>query len=93
MFKTEKLNGYYAAYEIVKFVEYSKKHKHELGKYNGSYSLYRKCRVLFRMENAIVKYGKKPDTRINYNYIKYQMRKIYKEIQAFKRISSVDLEK
>ena len=25
MFKAEKLNGYYAASEIVKFVEYSKK--------------------------------------------------------------------
>lgn len=93
MFKTEKLNGYYAASEIVKFIEYSKRHKHELGSYNGSYSLYRKCRVLFHMENAIVKYGEKLDTCMNYNYIKYQMRKIYKEIQAFKRINSVDLEK
>ena len=93
MFKTEKLNGYYAAYEIVKFVEYSKKHKNELGKYNGSYSLYRKCRVLFHMENVIVKYGEKLDTCMNYNYIKSQMRKLYKEIQTFKRINSVDLEK
>ena len=45
------------------------------------------------MENAIVKYGEKPDTRMNDNYIKSQMRKLYKEIQAFKKINDVDLEK
>ena len=45
------------------------------------------------MENAIVKYGEKLDTCMNYNYIKYQMRKRYKEIQAFKKINDVDLEK
>ena len=54
MFKTEILNSYYAASEIIKFIEYSKRHKHELGSYNGSYSLYRKCRVLFHMEMQLL---------------------------------------
>lgn len=63
--------------KLLNLLNIVKKHKHELGKYNGSYSLYRKCRVLFHMENVIVKCGEKLDTCMNYNYIKYQMRKIY----------------
>ena len=93
IFKTEILNKYYAASEILQFIEYGKRHKHELGKYNGSYALYCKCRSLFHIENVIVKYGENFNACINYNCIKSQMRKIYKEIQTFKKINDVDLEK
>lgn len=93
MFKTEILNKYYAVSEIIKFIEYCKRHKHELGSYNGSYSLYRKCMSLFYTENAIIKDGDNFDSYTNYNYIKSQMRQYYKEIQSFKNINNVDLEK
>lgn len=50
--------------------------KHELGKHNGSYSLFRKCRVLFHIVNTIIKYGDDFDSCTNYDYIKSQMRQM-----------------
>lgn len=55
-FKVKKLN-YRGTNTIFWFIDYAESNLHNIGKYNGSLALYRKCLDVIRWDSSIFRYG------------------------------------
>lgn len=84
-FKNKELDNYYATDAIVEFANFAESNLHNVGRYNGSLSLYRKCLYIKRQDSLLFKYGENHCDNI-YN-LKQYMRRCCREINLWKNLN------
>lgn len=82
-FKTKEIDCYYAANPILNFIDYAESNLHNIGRYNGSLSLYHKCLYIRRKDSLFHKYGE--DVNGDVQKLKQFMRKCCREISLWER--------
>lgn len=86
-FKTRTIDEYFGSEKILKFIEYGEANKHLLGRYDGSLSLYRRCKWIRSIDHHIFKYGN--DTYgLNYEYAKRLIRKTLRELEIWEKTNA-----
>lgn len=91
-FKTKIIDEYYAANEILWFIEYAQTHKHEIGKYDGSLGIYYACNAIKAIDSHILKYGETDWYWGRYDYAKQIMRNTLKKIRYWKKSKGIKME-
>lgn len=81
-FKAKEIDCYYTSDTILDFIDYAKSNLHNIGRYNGSLSLYRKCLYIRREDSLMYKYGE--DNSGDIQRLKQFMRRCYREINLWK---------
>lgn len=88
-FRTKIIDEYYAANEILWFLEYAKTHIHEIGKYDGSIGIYRSCIGIRHIDSYIQKYGESNWYYNTYEHAKLAMRNTVKRIRYWKKSKGI----
>ena len=81
-FKVKEIDCYYASDAILDFIDYAESNLHNIGRYNGSLSLYHKCLYIRREDSLMNKYGE--DNSGDIQRLKQFMRKCCREISLWK---------
>ena len=82
-FKVKEIDCYYASDAILDFIDYAESNLHNIGRYNGSLSLYHKCLYIRREDSLMYKYGE--DNSGDIQRLKQFIRRCYREISLWKR--------
>ncbi len=80
-FKVKEIDCYYPSDTILNFIDYAESNLHNIGRYNGSLSLYHKCLYIKRKDSLMYKYG--PDRFSDIQRLKQFMRRCYREISLW----------
>ena len=81
-FKIKEIDCYYASDTILDFIIYAESNLHNIGRYNGSLSLYHKCLYIRRKDSVIYKYGEGRNGDVQ--RLKQFMRRCCREINLWK---------
>ena len=81
-FKVKEIDCYYASDAILDFIDYAESNLHNIGRYNGSLSLYHKCLYIRREDSLMYKYVE--DNSGDIQRLKKFMRKFCREISLWK---------
>lgn len=90
-FKTRTIDEYFGSEKILKFIEYGETNKHLLGRYDGSLSLYRRCKWIKSIDHHIFKYGSNDTYGINYEYAKRLIRKTLRELEIWEKTNASNI--
>lgn len=91
-FKTKTIDEYFGSQRIIQFIEYAESHKHLLGRYDGSLTLYRKCKSIRNIDSHIAKYGQHNTYYYcTYEFAKKLIRRTLKELENWEKMNASNI--